>query len=67
MAYNTYCKIFVAFYIVNLYICDFFHPTVFMTHLWVHGMYAYMYICSKYVCRYVCIYVCMYVCLYVCG
>jgi hypothetical protein len=42
------CKIIVVLYTANLcmYIYDFVpHPTAFMTHLWIHGMYVSMYVC----------------------
>ena len=51
------------------------HPFVFVTDLWIYGMYLCMYVCM-YVCAYVCVcvcvrvcvgmYACMYVCVYVC-
>jgi hypothetical protein len=34
---------------------------IFVTQLWIRGMYVYMQVCT-----YVCIYVCMYVCVCVC-
>ena len=38
---------FTVFDTVNLYICVFMivpHPAVFVTHLWIHGMYVCVYI-----------------------
>ena len=67
------CKMFIVFYTVKIeYICVFMtfpHPTVFVTHLWIYGMYACMYVRKSvhmYVCMNVCTYVCMYVHMYTC-
>ena len=51
---------FVVFYTVNLYMCinDMFNPTVFMIHLWIHGIYIHIYI-SVCVCLCVCVCVCV--------
>jgi nuclear pore complex protein Nup62 len=60
---------FIVFYTVKIvYICVFvtcYIAFVFVTHLWIHGMYLCMYVCA-YLCMYVCAYVCMFVCMYVC-
>ena len=56
-------------FVVFVYLWLIIHSAVFMTHLWIHGMYVcnvltydYMYVCTMYVCRYECtMYVsCMY-------
>jgi len=42
MIYKPVCKMFVVLYTVILYICvsQFVsHPPVFMTHLWIHGIF----------------------------
>jgi len=79
----TVFKMSIVLYIVKIvyrYICDLWlvpHPTIFVTHLRIHGMYVYMHI-YVYVCMYVCMHVFvyaymhvhmnlfMYVCRYVC-
>jgi len=37
-----------VFYSVHLYMCirDFFTSYCFMTYLWIHGMYVYVYVCE---------------------
>jgi len=35
---------FIVFYIVNMYLWHVPHPTVFMTRLWIHGFYVYIYV-----------------------
>ena len=62
--------------LVHMYLWHVTHPAVFITHLWIYGMYVYvctyvcMYVCMyEYIhawCMYVCMYVCRYVCMYIC-
>ena len=55
MIYTLFCKFFVLFYTVNLYILcihDFFLILHSVTHLWIYGMYVRMYV--MYLCMYVC-------------
>ena len=55
----------IVFDTLKLNICTYLrsvpHPTAFVTHLWVHGMYVCM---CMYICIRVCVFVCM--CVYVC-
>jgi len=47
-------KIYSVFYTVKIvYICvfmGFLYRSVFLTQLWIHGMYVGMYLCEKYLC-----------------